>query len=278
MISLFFGIHLKKELKGIIPDNLIDFLPNRYVRLGSIAIIRLRNELYDFKALVGSKLLAYEYRVKTVFLQKTTSGVTRLPEMEFVCGENNSITLHKEVGTKFWIDVTKHTFSPGNHSERIRMRELIQDGENVLDMFAAVGNLSLIAANNKKAQFLGIELAERTYDYLIKNINENGLELNYQALNGDNRYLTPEEQFDRVIMGFFDCDELQLEAAFKAIKNHGFVHLHEAVPNHLWKRVEEKVILIAGKTQSNILSMKTHRQKKYSPGIDHIIVDIEIQK
>ncbi len=273
-----FGIRLKQELRGVIPDFLVDFLPKRYVRLGSIAIIRLKNELLSYKELIGNHLLAYESRVKTVFLQKTTSGVTRLPEMEFICGENNSITLHKEVDTTFWIDVTKHTFSPGNHSERIRMMNLIQDGENVLDMFAALGNLSLIAANHKKAQFLGIELAKRTFDYLIKNINENGLESNFKALNGDNRNLAPEEQFDRVIMGFFECDELQLEAAFKAIKNQGIIHLHEAVPNHLWDRIDEKVKLVAEVTQCKILSMNIRRQKKYSPGVDHIIADIEIKR
>ncbi|MHA1911827.1 MAG: class I SAM-dependent methyltransferase [Candidatus Kariarchaeaceae archaeon] len=278
MINLFFGKYLKKELIGVIPDHLLDLLPNRYIRLGSIAIIRLKNELFNFQDLIGNHLLAYETRIKTVFLQKTTSGVTRRPEMEFICGDNNSITLHKEVGTKFWIDVTKHTFSPGNHSERIRMMNLIQDGEKVLDMFAAVGNLSLIAANSKKAQFLGIELAKRTYDYLVKNINENDLESTYQALNGDNRYLAPEEKFDRVIMGFFECDKLQLEVAFKAIKGHGTIHLHEAVPNHLWERVEEKVKSMAEITQSKILSITIHRQKKYSPGIDHIVADIEIQK
>jgi tRNA wybutosine-synthesizing protein 2 len=278
VISLSFGKNLKKELIGIVPDNLIDFLPKGYVRLGSIAIIRLNNKLSNYKKQIGIHLLTYENRVKTVFLQKTTSGMTRLPEMEFVCGENNSITLHKEVGTKFWIDVTKHTFSPGNHSERIRMMNLIQDEENVLDMFAAVGNLSLIAAKNKKAQFLGIELAQRTFEYLIKNIEENDLESNYKALNGDNRYLTPENQFDRVIMGFFECDELQLEVAIRAIKSQGVIHLHEAVPNHLWERVEDKIKLVAEKTQSKILSMKLHRQKKYSPGVDHIIADIEIKK
>ena len=173
MISLSFGKCLKKELIGIVPERWIDVLPKRYILLGSIAIIRLNNKLSNYRKLIGTHILTYESRVKTVFLQKTTSGVTRLPEMEFIGGENNSITLHKEVGTKFWIDVTKHTFSPGNHSERIRMMNLIQDEENVLDMFAAVGNLSLIAANNKNAQFLGIELAQRTYDYLIKNIEEN---------------------------------------------------------------------------------------------------------
>ena len=52
---------------------------------------------------------------------------------------------HASEPIMLWIDhdALKLTFSSGNHTERQRLINIVEEGEKIIDMFACVGNLSI---------------------------------------------------------------------------------------------------------------------------------------
>ena len=130
--------------KKLLPDNLFSLLPQRWKRVGSVGILELKAELYPWKHDLGKIYLSFLPELTTIALKiGITNNTERVPNFEILAGEQNTITLHKELGCKFWLDALKLTFSNGNHAERQRMIDLTQKNEQIIDMFSCVGNLSL---------------------------------------------------------------------------------------------------------------------------------------
>ncbi len=269
--------------KRVLPDNFSSLLPQRWKRVGSVGIIELKSELLPWKHEIGEIYLSFLPELTTLALKVgTVSNAERLPDFEILAGDKNTITLHKELGCKFWIDALKLTFSNGNHAERQRMINLSQKNEHVIDMFSCVGNLSLpVAVHNKTAKIIGIEINPYAHEFLMKNIQENKIKNRYQAILGDNRKHTPKNWANRVIMGFFTIDEQQFTAAFASLRQSkgGIIHAHGLSSSRKPEDWLEKIESIVKKTFPHFLIDSSEKIviKTVAAGIEHFVNDIKIK-
>lgn len=267
----------------ILSTDLISLLPRRWKRVGSIGILNLKPQLLQWKREIGETYLKFLPELRTIAHKVgITSNTTRLPNYEVLSGDRNTVTLHKELGCKFWIDALKLTFSNGNHAERQRMVRISKKNEKVIDMFSCVGNLSLpIAVHNPTAEIIGIEINPYAFKFLEKNIRENHLTNQYKALFGDNREITPKNWADRVIMGYFTIDTIQLAGALASLKQQqgGIIHAHGLTGSRHPKDWRAQIMALIGESfpHFRINSIRKKIIKSMAPGINHFVNDVEIE-
>ncbi len=267
----------------LLPQEYISLLPRRWKRVGQVGIFELHPQLLEWKEKIGEIYLTYLPELRTTAHKVgITSNTTRQPSYEILAGERNTVTLHKELGCKFWIDALKLTYSNGNHAERQRMVRMSTDDEQIIDMFACVGNLSLpIAVHHASTQIIGIEINPYAFKFLEKNIQENGLTNQYQAILGDNRKKTPQNWANRVIMGYFTIDKPQLTAALASLQQQdgGTIHAHGLEGSNQASEMQGKLETVIEESfpQFKVKSMQTRIIKSVAPGVNHFVKDFELK-
>ncbi len=269
------------KLNSKIPANLKIYLPNKWQKNGNILIIKLPKSLNEYKKTIGevySKVL----KCKTVLNNKgEVSGELREPNTELIFGSNKTTTIHKENGVKFKLDPQKIMFSSGNINERIRMTNISNNNEIIVDLFAGIGYFCLpLAVYSKPKKIFACEKNPISYAFLNENITLNNANSIIEPLFGDNREVTPTNIADRVLMGYFGETILFLTTAFKCLKNNcGIIHFHDKfpdkeVPNIAMKDIKYK----AEKFKLKIKLLKYIKVKSFAPGISHYVFDLRIDK
>ncbi len=266
--------NLKNLLSTRIPRNLHDFIPRSYKIIGDIILVKVPEQLEEYKHLIGETLLKIHPRCKAVWRDLGKEGMIRKPKLELLAG-SGSETIHRENGCLFKLDVTKVMFSAGNQGERMRMARMVEDGEIVVDMFAGIGYFSIpIAVHSNPAKIYSIEINPDAYHYLLENIRLNDVKC-IEPILGDSREKTPEGVADRVIMGHIFCHEF-LPIAIKALDRKGIVHYHESTPEPVLNRPIERVKRACEEVGKNFKILNFRKVKNYSPGVYHVVVDFYV--
>jgi len=144
---------LSKILSEILPPQDVANIYNSYDIVGDIAIIRLTETSKRYGQAVAEAVMNVHKNVKTVLAQiSPVYGDFRLRKLECVAGENKTITVDKESGCLFTVDVEKCYFSPRLFYERMRIAELVKNGEVVVNMFAGMGCFSIIIGKHSNAK------------------------------------------------------------------------------------------------------------------------------
>jgi tRNA wybutosine-synthesizing protein 2 len=266
-----------------IPKELLIHVPHRWWFVGDILITTIHKQLLDYKSDIGEAFLQLESKRARTILGKTgpTKGITREPNFEYLAGDENTETIHKELGCLFKIDAAKLTFSPGNHFERKRMIDAVKKDEFIVDMFSCIGNLSLpLAVHNSPKQIVAAEINPLAFKYLKMNIELNKVSFRMKALLGDNRLILKkfEGKADRVISGYLHSDNEQIRQAVRLCNENSIIHYHFAITARKEKQTKtildiKSLIESEGRTCKRMIRK---RVKKYSPGVEHIVLDIEI--
>lgn len=274
---------LVELLKEKIPKDLLVHIPHRWWFIGDVLITSIPVQLLQYRNDVGGALLELEPKRARTVLGKIgpTKGITREPNFEYLAGDRNTETIHKELGCLFKIDAAKLTFSPGNHFERKRILNVVKSNEFIIDMFSCVGNLSLpIAVHNFPKQIIAAEINPVAFKYLEENIELNKVTNVMKAIEGDNREVLKnyEGKADRVISGYLHSDEEQIRQAVRLCNNNSVFHHHIAITTKKEKQAETMIdIKRLIESEGRICSrMIRKRVKKYAPGVEHIVLDIEI--
>lgn len=266
---------LEQRLRAPLEEHEKLLLPRRWQILGDLVLVNIPTKIAHLKHEIGEALLDLYPRCKSVLWDKGVRGSLRTPEIEVIAGSGTR-TVHKENRCKFALDASRVMFSAGNFAERVRM-STVGSNEKVLDMFGGVGQLSIPMAVHARPQSIAaIELNSVAYRYLRQNIRLNNVDGIVQPILGNCAHVTPNDQFDRVIMGHFDaCDYLR--KALRSLAPEGVVHYHEIVPLELmhkrpYARVEQAAQALA--RSADLLG--TRKVKDYAPGIAHVVVDARI--
>ena len=270
---------IQKSLTNELPMHLLEYLPQKWEKLGDIAIIKLPQQLKRYQQTIG-ETYASVLHCKTVLNDMgAISGVYRDPKVEILFGQEETETVHLENGVRFKLDPQKIMFSSGNMDERIRMATISNPSETVVDLFAGIGYFTLpIAVFSKPTRVIACEINPFAYEYLCQNIVLNHVSGIVHPQLGDNRETAPENCADRVIMGYLEDTEEFLSVAFRCLKKRkGVIHFHDVVSV---ENAPDSTLNIIQKT-AEICSRNTKllvykHIKSYSPGLDHIVVDVEI--
>jgi tRNA (guanine37-N1)-methyltransferase len=182
---------MTKMLKELLQERLdsteLEKLSSSFDIIGTIAIIKIPESLTSKRKLIADALIEEIRPVKSVFCQVSAiEGDYRLRKLELISGENSPITVYKEHGCTFKVDVINTYFSPRLSTERLRIAKLTKPNEVIVNMFGGVGTFSIIISRyNKSAKVYSIDSNPIATDMCRQNIEINKLTGNVIPVLGD---------------------------------------------------------------------------------------------
>lgn len=171
--------------------------------VGDIAIVRLSGFSPKEKKKIGEALLAEMKNVGVVLEQEGgIEGEYRLRKLKHVAGERRTLTVHRENGCAFRVDVARTYFSPRLSTERLRVAEEVGPRERVLNMFAGVGPYSVLIAKRAGARVTSCEVNSYAAELHLENNRMNKVEDLVTVVNADAADLPKlvRSKFDRILM------------------------------------------------------------------------------
>ena len=274
---------LKKTLEAILTSKESDELISAFDQVGNIIIVRIPDSLLSKKKLIGETLLEQVKSAESVFYQSSSvEGEFRTRDLEILAGDDKTETEYKEFGCRFIVDVKKVFFSPRLSSERMRIAELVNDGEVVVNMFGGIGMFSIIAAKKKKCTVYNIDINPDATRLCEKNIVLNKLVGNIISIHGDATEVIRnqlENKSDRTLMLLPEKSDEFLDSAILATKSNGVIHYYSHI--HADKKsdaakLSEQHFLEVTPVKSTILGSKIVRP--VGPRFYQTVVDVRIEK
>ncbi|KYC46146.1 MAG: tRNA wyosine derivatives biosynthesis protein Taw2 [Candidatus Methanofastidiosum methylothiophilum] len=265
---------LREQLMTKISGDDIKKIMKGYEQLGDIIILVIPEEYKQLKDFIG-RCFYESFKCKAVLEKGLVSGEFRIPHYQIIIGDS-FVTIHKENGILYKIDLSKVMFSSGNIAERIRMAHISAPDEVVIDMFSGIGYFTLPIAKYGKSKVWALEKNPNSYDLLLDNIALNNLEGRVTAVNTDCLDFNPNFKADRIIMGYFSDDEKFLLKALDMIKDGGIIHYHNTVPEKVELNFKSHIEKILSKKGKHLESISYRKIKKYSPGVWHVVFDFKV--
>lgn len=197
-----------------------------------------------------------------------------------------------EQGVKQSFDLSKVMFSRGNISEKIRFgKQLVREGDVVLDMYAGIGYYTLPAViHGKAAKVYACEWNQHAVNALKFNVKDNKIQDKVEIYAGDCRESVEKHNIvdlvDRVSLGLLPSSEGGWRAAIRALKvpSGGWLHIHGNVPATemeswtLWLCHRLSTLCREeGKPKDWwILCDHVERVKSFAPTVFHYVADIYV--
>ena len=248
--------------------------------IGSIAVLKPGLDEKESKK-SGRQILNAFPRIRSVYRYAgPVSGPLRIPKVAYVSGEKNPVTIHKENGCLYKLDIQKVMFSKRNLLERIRIPKLVKPEETIVDMFAGIGYFSIPLGKFSPAKKIySIELNPDSFRFLKENIRLNKLSGKIIPILGDCRKAKIPEKADRIIMGYLPKTYEFLPAAFAFLKPNGIIHYHETFrKSELWELSEKILREYSQKSGFYPIRMEKRVVKQFAPGVFHVVIDAEFRK
>jgi tRNA (guanine37-N1)-methyltransferase len=219
---------LKNVLAGVLNPAESAQVYSAFDQIGDIVIIKIPDELAAKKKLVADAILANVKTAKAVFAQASAvRGDYRVRDLEWLAGENRTVTEYKEHGCRFKVDVAKAYFSPRLSTERQRIAELVGDNEVVVNMFAGVGTYSVVIAKKvKSCKVYSIDSNPVANDLCIENARLNKVADRVVPICGDAAEICSSQlagAADRVLMPLPERAKEFVGPAVLALKESGGV-------------------------------------------------------
>ena len=217
----------KDAVEGV-PKELLPLLPTSFDVVGDVALVKLVDELIEHRKKIGEAMLRATPSVRLVALDRGVQGTTRVRDLEVLAGKGDLVTVHREHGLRFEVDLSKCYFSPRLATERQRVATCVRDGERVLDMFAGVGPFSIMIAKARKVQKVwAVDINPVAVEYINRNIKLNKVE-NVEPVTADAKDFVPGlGPVDRVIMNLPHTGFDYLKLAITACANDATIHFYE---------------------------------------------------
>ncbi len=265
-------------LKDELTPEEIENLRTSFDTIGDVVILEIPESLQDKKQIIGDAALKFTKR-KAIYMKKSAiKGTTRVRDLEFLAGVDDSETIHKEHGTRLKLDVREVYFSPRLATERKRVMESVEDGEKILDMFCGIGPFPIVIAKNKNVNITAVDINESAIHYLDENIGLNKLKGNIETQCGDIREVSKsfKTKFDRIIMNLPGLAYTFLDLSVDLIEDGGTINYYEFSDSYEQgiNRIKEACDR-AGKHAEII---NTRKVKSTSPGEWHVAIDAKIKK
>lgn len=225
---------LREKLQGIVPDDCLLKLTNRFHIVGDIAILALPDEVGEYKEKIAQGVLSQDKSIRLV-LNKTTKleGEKRVAGFEVIAGSGSTVTEHLEYGFVYCLDVMRVFYSSRLGYERARVAAQVNRGELVLVPFAGVGPF-VVPAAARGARIVALEKSREACGWLALNAGKNRVSENIAIINAD-AATSPtmlKKTFDRAIIPApYGMDRI-LEIVSRKVKTGGRVHFYTFKKRH----------------------------------------------
>lgn len=221
---------LKQAMSSILTAEETDEVFGAFDQIGNIIILRIPDSLLSKRKIIGKVLLEKVKTAKSVFYQSSpVEGDYRIRRLELLAGDDNTVTEYKEHGCRFKVDVEKTFFSPRLSTERLRIANLIQDGETVINMFGGIGMFSIVAAKKKRCHVYNIDINPYAAKLCSENILLNKLKGTVESIEGNTTEIIEKKLSgigDRILMLLPERSDEFLDSAIRASKEKGVLHYY----------------------------------------------------
>lgn len=286
-----FAVKEKRSLTHIdfladkIPAPLLADVPKAIDFVGDIAIIDIPPALTQHKKTIGEALLKTHKQTKTVLAKSgAVEGVYRLRDFEVIAGPEETLTVYKEYGCTYHVDVAKAYFSPRLSTEHNRVASTVKEEETVVDLFAGVGPFAIpIAKKHKNVRVYAVDVNPDAISLLKKNILLNRVEKQVVPILGDARQVVKEHlsgKADHVIMNLPETALEFVDVACEAIKPEGGTVHYYCFVNASDPLETAEVRLTEAVTKNNrkvTNIMLTKAVREVAPYTWQVVVDAKIQ-
>ncbi|MDR2719999.1 MAG: class I SAM-dependent methyltransferase family protein [Nitrososphaerota archaeon] len=221
---------LKERVTNVDSSNVY----NSYDVVGDIAVIKVpRDDVETAKKIADEITNIYPHKVKAVFMQTSAvQGDFRVRQLKFLAGENRTITVYKEHGCLFRVDVEHCYISPRLLFEHKRIPALVTPNEMVVNMFSGVGCFSVLIAKASGSKVYSIDVNPVAYVYMQENVVLNRVSDYVIPLLGDSKeiiHLQLQGVADRVLMPLPELAFEYLPYALMALKSSGgWIHFFDS--------------------------------------------------
>lgn len=232
---------LRAQLAGIVPDDLLPSVSDHFEVVGDIAILALPPGLGPYREQVARAVVAGRKNILTV-LNKTgpVAGSGRAAPYEILLGKT-TVTVHREFGFSYRIDLARSFFSARLSYERRRVTEQVEPGERVYVPFAGVGPFAIPAAA-RGGEVWAVEKNPDACSDLRENIRKNHVGGSCHAIEGDalDLRLLPKQRFDRLIIPAPYGMDSALDALLPLLGGGGMAHFYTFLPKEQVPALLEK--------------------------------------
>ena len=276
-------IHNYQDLLNL-PNELQSQLPTSFDIIGDILLFKLPEELQNFSSEIGRALLQTHAHVNTVCIIDPVSGELRRRNVHVIAGEQKTVTMHKEYGLWFKVDVEKTYFSPRLATERKRISNLIEKDDLVFDMFCGVAPFSvMIATFAHPSKVIAVDKNPDAIRLAQQNIQNNNVSdkiivINDDALNTKKILSYHQINPNHIIMNLpFSAFEF-FPLALQVIKDKGMIHYYDMIEENSIEERIDQLKSAAQKYDSTLVETTVHKIKTYAPHEFYIGIDITVSK
>ncbi len=276
---------LKQVLSTILSPEETAQVYSAFDQIGDIVIIKIPDELAAKKAIIAKAILDNIKTAKSVFAQASpVRGEFRVRDLEFLAGENRTLTEYKEHACRFKVDVARTYFSPRLSTERLRIAKMVEDNEIIVNMFAGVGTYSVvIARTNKTCKIYSIDSNLAASELDAVNAKLNKVQDRIVTIHGNAEEVIRGRlaaTADRVLMPLPEKAKEFVDSAVLAIREHGTVHYFAHVKADGKKACQELGMKDAheafAKYHYNVMGVRVVRE--VGPRIYQIVADVSVSR
>lgn len=267
MYPVFMG--LKDQLAEILPAGVVPYVSNHFEVIGDIAVIAVPAGLEPWKHRIAQAIVSRRKNISTVLNKKEKlAGDSRTARYEVLWGER-TITLHRESGFAYRLDVGRAFFSTRMAHERKRVTGQTGPGERLYIPFAGIGPF-VIPAAARGAEVYAMENNPDAFRYLRKNAELNHVSGNCQILQGDafDTARFAHKEFDRLIIPAPYGMDHALETLLPLLAEGGMVHFYT------FKARQQIPALISGYEGKGLTVRYSAPCGNVAPGISRWVFDM----
>jgi len=213
-----------------IPLDLKGMLPSSFDVVGDVAMLKVPDELWEYRNEIGRALIEVNRNIRVVFHDYGVKGDFRIRDLEKIAGEGSSETIHKEFGVKLYTDPSKVYFNPRLSSERSRIANMVKDGETIIDMFAGVAPFgTVIGKLADPAVVYSIDLNPEAEHFARLNAEKNHIDCIVPMTGDSSKLIYDLPMADRVIMNLPQIADRFLSFAMDRMKNGAVAHMYKII-------------------------------------------------
>jgi len=274
---------LKQALKSVLSETEINEVFSSFDIIGDIVIIKIPDSMSAKKQLIADAILSKVKPVKSVFMQSSpVQGDFRVRGVEYIAGENRTLTIYKEHNCRFKVDVSKVYFSPRLSTERERIAALVNDGEVIVNMFAGICTFSIIIAKKHKCKIYSIDINPDAYSLCAENVKLNKVTESVVPMLGNAKEIIMKElkgKADRVLMPLPERAKEYLEYAVMALKEKGMIHYF----THVHSDSRKYALDVCGEELANVMKVKYEMKgarivREVGPRFYQVVADVMVFK
>jgi len=271
---------LKDLLEEELSDEELDHLVQSYDLVGDIAITQIPAELSHRQKLIGEAILATNKRIKGVARRDGFyQGDYRTIPLAIIAGEDRKETEHVEFGVRLKLNPELVYFSVRSGTERKRIADLVEPGEDILVMFSGIAPYPLIINKFSQARsIVGIESNPVAHNYGTRNLRLNRVKDSVELFCGDVTDVVPEidRQFQRIIMPLPTASKDYLAVALEFLSPGGTIHFYDFQPVGSFNASLDTVNQLCRDSGRQVLSSSPVVCGHTSPGISRVCLDTMI--